>query len=90
MTTVTSRIIREGASADEIDRAATRFGMPMGPITLLDFVGLDTTLYIMDVLFNEFHDSKYAAPPLLRRMVAAGLHGKKTGKGFYTYDKQGS
>ena len=47
-------------------------------------------LYIMDVLFDEFHDPKYAAPPLLRRMVAGGLHGKKVGKGFYTYDKQGS
>jgi 3-hydroxybutyryl-CoA dehydrogenase len=64
-------------------------GMPMGPITLLDFVGLDTTLYIMDVLFNEFHDPKYAAPPLLRRMVAAGHTGKKVGRGFYTYEKQG-
>ncbi len=60
-------------------------GMPMGPIELLDFVGLDTTLYIMDVLFDEFRDPKYAAPPLLRRMVAAGWHGKKVGRGFYTY-----
>lgn len=62
-------------------------GMPMGPIELLDFVGLDTTLYIMDVLFNEFHDPRFAAPPLLRRMVAAGWMGKKAGRGFYNYQK---
>jgi len=61
--------------------------MPMGPIKLLDFVGLDTTLYIMDTLFAEFRDPKYAAPPLLRRMVTAGYHGKKAGRGFYEYTK---
>ncbi len=62
-------------------------GMPMGPIELLDFVGLDTTLYILDVLFDEFHDPKYAAPTLLRRMVKAGWNGKKAGRGFYNYLK---
>ena len=61
--------------------------MPMGPIKLLDFVGLDTTLFIMDVLFSEFRDPKYAAPPLLRRMVTAGYTGKKAGRGFYEYSK---
>jgi 3-hydroxybutyryl-CoA dehydrogenase len=59
--------------------------MPMGPLKLLDFVGLDTTLSIIDVLYDEFHDPKYAAPPLLRRMVAAGTVGKKVGHGFYEY-----
>lgn len=62
-------------------------GMPMGPIELLDFVGLDTTLYIMDVLFDAYREPKYAAPPLLRRMVAAGRVGKKAGRGFYEYAK---
>jgi 3-hydroxybutyryl-CoA dehydrogenase len=57
----------------------------MGPLTLLDFVGLDTTLYIADIMDHEFKDVRYAAPPLLRRMVAAGMHGRKSGKGFYDY-----
>jgi 3-hydroxybutyryl-CoA dehydrogenase len=60
-------------------------GMPMGPITLLDFVGLDTTLAIAEVLHGEFGDPKYAAPPLLRRMVESGFMGKKCGRGFYDY-----
>jgi 3-hydroxybutyryl-CoA dehydrogenase len=63
-------------------------GMPMGPITLLDFVGVDTTLAIADVLFEEFGDSKYKAPPLLRRMVESGFMGKKCGRGFYDYTKK--
>ncbi|MGH2444030.1 MAG: 3-hydroxyacyl-CoA dehydrogenase family protein [Chloroflexota bacterium] len=58
---------------------------PMGPITLLDYVGLDTTLYIADVMYEEFREQKYAAPPLLRKMVTAGRCGRKTGKGFYDY-----
>ena len=83
------RAVEQGlATVEDIDTAMKLgTGVPMGPLTLLDFVGLDTTLYIMDVLFDEFHDSKYAAPPLLRRMVAAGMYGKKAGKGFYTYNK---
>jgi len=83
------RAVEQGLSTvEDIDTAMKLgTGVPMGPLTLLDFVGLDTTLYIMDVLFEQFHDSKYAAPPLLRRMVAAGMYGKKVGKGFYTYDK---
>jgi len=60
-------------------------GYPMGPLTLLDFVGLDTTLYIANIMFEEYRDAKYAPPPLLRKMVLAGYHGKKTGKGFYDY-----
>jgi 3-hydroxybutyryl-CoA dehydrogenase len=58
---------------------------PMGPLTLLDFVGLDTTLYIADILFDEFKESRFAAPTLLRQMVAAGYLGRKTGRGFYNY-----
>ncbi len=74
------------ASAADIDNGMVLgCGHPMGPLTLLDFVGLDTTLYIADIMDHEFKDVRYAAPPLLRRMVAAGMHGKKSGKGFYDY-----
>jgi 3-hydroxybutyryl-CoA dehydrogenase len=58
---------------------------PMGPFTLLDYVGLDTTLFIADILFEEFKESRFAAPTLLRQMVAAGYLGRKTGRGFYNY-----
>jgi 3-hydroxybutyryl-CoA dehydrogenase len=57
----------------------------MGPFTLLDFVGLDTCLFIGDAMYQEFKDARYASPPLLRRMVTAGLLGRKSGRGFYTY-----
>jgi 3-hydroxybutyryl-CoA dehydrogenase len=60
-------------------------GYPMGPFTLLDFVGLDTTYYIANIMFEEFRDGAYAAPPLLKRMVAAGRLGRKSGQGFYSY-----
>ena len=60
-------------------------GHPMGPLELLDFVGLDTTYYIANIMFDEFKDAKYASPPLLKRMVLAGHYGKKSGKGFYDY-----
>ena len=60
-------------------------GYPMGPFTLLDFVGIDTTVRIAEIMFDEYRESRYAAPPLLRRMALAGLHGRKTGKGFYDY-----
>jgi 3-hydroxybutyryl-CoA dehydrogenase len=76
------------ATREDIDTAMELgCGVPMGPLKLLDFVGLDTTLFIMDVLFSEFRDPKYAAPPLLRRMVTAGFQGKKSGRGFYEYAK---
>lgn len=61
-------------------------GHPMGPLTLLDFVGLDTTLYIADIMFHEFKEFRYSAPPMLRRLVAAGRHGRKSGAGFYDYN----
>lgn len=60
-------------------------GYPMGPFTLLDFVGIDTTVRIAEIMFDEYRDGRYAAPPLLRRMALAGLHGRKSGKGFYDY-----
>ena len=62
-------------------------GHPMGPLTLLDFVGLDTTYYIANIMFEEFKEARYAPPPLLRRMVLAGQYGKKSGKGFYDYNQ---
>ena len=60
-------------------------GYPMGPFTLLDFVGLDTTYYITHVMYDEFKERRFAAPPLLKRLVLAGWYGRKTGKGFYDY-----
>jgi 3-hydroxybutyryl-CoA dehydrogenase len=60
-------------------------GYPMGPFTLLDFVGLDTTYYITQVMYDEFKERRFAAPPLLKRLVLAGWYGRKTGKGFYDY-----
>jgi 3-hydroxybutyryl-CoA dehydrogenase len=59
---------------------------PMGPLTLLDYVGLDTTYYIANILFDEFRQPQYAPPPLLKQMVTAGFHGRKSGRGFYNYE----
>ncbi len=74
------------ASVEDIDKGMVLgCGYPMGPLTLLDFVGLDTTLYIANIMFEEYRDAKYAPPPLLRKMVLAGYLGKKSGKGFYDY-----
>jgi 3-hydroxybutyryl-CoA dehydrogenase len=74
------------ASKEDID-TAVHLGLahPMGPLTLLDLIGLDTALYISGVLYDEFKDPLYAAPTLLKRMVAAGLLGRKSGRGFYDY-----
>jgi 3-hydroxybutyryl-CoA dehydrogenase len=60
-------------------------GHPMGPFTLLDFVGLDTTYKIAEIMFDEYREARYAPPPLLKRMVLAGMYGRKSGKGFYDY-----
>ncbi len=71
---------------DDIDKGMKLgCGYPMGPVTLLDFVGLDTTYYIANIMFEEFREPRYAPPPLLKRMVLAGRLGKKTGQGFYSY-----
>lgn len=81
------RALEEGvASISDLDNAMKLgCGHPMGPLTLLDFVGIDTTYYIANVMFDEFKEKRFAAPPLLKRMVMAGLYGRKTGKGFYDY-----
>jgi 3-hydroxybutyryl-CoA dehydrogenase len=83
------RMYEEGfASKEDIDTAIKLgLGHPMGPLTLLDFIGLDTAVFVSEVLFEEFRDPDYAPPPLLRRMVDAGYHGRKSGKGFYDYDE---
>ena len=74
------------ASLEDIDTAMKLgCGYPMGPFTLLDLVGLDTAMYVAEVMFEEFREPRYAPPPLLKRMVMAGHLGRKTGKGFYTY-----
>ena len=81
------RAYEEGVgSIEDIDNAMKLgCGYPMGPFTLLDFVGLDTCYYITHVMFEEFKEKRFAAPPLLKRMVMAGWYGRKTGKGFYDY-----
>jgi 3-hydroxybutyryl-CoA dehydrogenase len=84
------RALEEGVgSVPDIDRGMTLgCAHPMGPFTLLDFVGLDTTFYIANIMFDEFREKRFAPPPLLKRMVQAGMHGKKSGKGFYDYAKE--
>jgi 3-hydroxybutyryl-CoA dehydrogenase len=77
------------ATLEDIDQAMKLgCGYPMGPFTLLDLVGLDTTMYVAEVMFDEFREARYAPPPLLKRMVMAGRLGRKTGKGFYDYGAQ--
>jgi 3-hydroxybutyryl-CoA dehydrogenase len=81
------RALEEGVgSIEDIDNSMKLgCGHPMGPLTLLDFVGLDTTYYIANIMFDEFKERRFAPPPLLKRMVMAGWHGRKTGRGFYDY-----
>jgi len=81
------RALEEGVgSVVDIDNSMKLgCGYPMGPFTLLDFVGLDTTYYIAQIMFDEFKEKRFAAPPLLKRMVLAGWNGKKSGRGFYDY-----
>jgi 3-hydroxybutyryl-CoA dehydrogenase len=74
-----------GSIADIDESMKLGCGYPMGPFTLLDFVGLDTTYYITHVMYDEFKERRFAAPPLLKRLVLAGWYGRKTGKGFYDY-----
>src|SRR5690242_4178689 len=81
------RAYEEGVgSIEDIDTSMKQgCGYPMGPFTLLDFVGLDTTYYIAQIMFDEFHERRFASPPLLKRMVLAGWNGRKAGRGFYDY-----
>ncbi len=82
------RMVEAGvATPEDVDKAMVHgCGYPMGPITLLDYVGLDTTLHAADVMYAEFREARYAAPVLLRRMVQAGHYGRKSGRGFYSYE----
>jgi 3-hydroxybutyryl-CoA dehydrogenase len=81
------RMLENGqATRDDIDTAMKLgCGYPMGPFTLLDYVGLDTTMWAAEAIYEEYKDPLYAPPPLLRRMVASGMYGRKSGKGFYDY-----
>ncbi|PYP10234.1 MAG: 3-hydroxybutyryl-CoA dehydrogenase [Gemmatimonadetes bacterium] len=81
------RAVERGVgSVPDIDKAMQLgCGYPMGPLTLLDLVGLDTTHHIAEIMFKEYCEARYAPPPLLKRMVLAGMHGRKSGKGFYDY-----
>jgi 3-hydroxybutyryl-CoA dehydrogenase len=81
------RALEEGVgSIEDIDNSMKLgCGHPMGPLTLLDFVGLDTTYYISNIMFDEFRERRFASPPLLKRMVLAGWNGRKAGRGFYDY-----
>jgi 3-hydroxybutyryl-CoA dehydrogenase len=81
------RVYEQGlASRDDIDNAMKLgAGYPMGPLFLGDYVGLDTTYYIAEIMFDEFKEPRFAPPPLLKRMVLAGRHGRKTGRGFYDW-----
>jgi 3-hydroxybutyryl-CoA dehydrogenase len=81
------RALEEGVgSIEDIDNSMKLgCGHPMGPLTLLDFVGLDTTYYIANIMFDEFREKRFASPPLLKRMVLAGWNGRKSGRGFYDY-----
>ena len=81
------RALEEGVgSIEDIDNSMKLgCGHPMGPLTLLDFVGLDTTYYIAQIMYEEFKERRFAAPPLLKRMVLAGWNGRKAGRGFYDY-----
>jgi 3-hydroxybutyryl-CoA dehydrogenase len=81
------RAVEHGVgSVPDIDKAMQLgCGYPMGPLTLLDLVGLDTTHHIAEIMFKEYREARYAPPPLLKRMVLAGMYGRKSGKGFYDY-----
>ena len=81
------RAVERGVgSVPDVDKAMQLgCGHPMGPLTLLDFVGLDTTYRIAEIMFTEYRETRYAPPPLLKRMVLAGMTGRKSGKGFYDY-----
>jgi 3-hydroxybutyryl-CoA dehydrogenase len=79
--------VGDAGTVDDVFRSC--FGHPMGPLETADLIGVDTILYSVEVLYEQFSDSKYRPCPLLRQMTAAGLHGRKTGRGFYSYDNAG-
>ena len=81
------RALEDGFGGIEDIDQAMKLGCnhPMGPLTLLDFVGIDTTYYIAEILFNDYREKRFAPPPLLKRMLVAGMYGRKRGKGFYDY-----
>lgn len=81
------RVLEQGvATIEDIDNSMKLgCGYPMGPLTLLDFVGIDTTYYIANIMFDEFKEQRFSAPPLMKRMVLAGWNGRKAGRGFYDY-----
>ncbi|MGH9441650.1 MAG: 3-hydroxyacyl-CoA dehydrogenase family protein [Thermoanaerobaculia bacterium] len=86
------RALEEGVgSVEDIDKGMQLgCAYPMGPFTLLDFVGIDTAYYISEIMFTEYREKRFAPPPLMKKMVLAGLYGKKAGKGFYEYDEKGN
>ena len=83
-----ARARRRAASKTSTKAMQLGAGYPMGPFTLLDFVGLDTTYKIAEIMFDEYREKRYAPPPLLKRMVMAGMYGQKSGKGFYDYSRR--
>ncbi len=86
------RALEEGVgSVEDIDKGMQLgCAYPMGPFTLLDFVGIDTAYYISEIMFNEYREKRFAPPPLMKKMVLAGLFGRKSGRGFYAYDEKGN
>jgi len=84
------RALEEGVgTVEDIDKAMQLgCGYPMGPFTLLDFVGLDTTYYIANIMFDEYREKRFAPPPLLKQMVQAGRYGRKSGRGFYDHARK--
>jgi 3-hydroxybutyryl-CoA dehydrogenase len=86
------RALEEGVgTVEDIDKGM-RLGCnyPMGPFELLDYVGIETAYYISEIMFNEYREKRFASPPLMKKMVLAGLYGRKSGKGFYEYDEKGN
>jgi 3-hydroxybutyryl-CoA dehydrogenase len=84
--------LQEGVGSPEDIDTGAKLGLnhPMGPLELADLIGLDTCLFILEVLHRDIGDDKYRAPTLLRNLVAAGWNGKKSGRGFYVYDEKGN
>ena len=86
------RALEEGVgSVEDIDKGM-RLGCnyPMGPFELLDYVGIETAYYISEIMFNEYREKRFAPPPLMKKMVLAGMYGRKSGRGFYAYDEKGN